>query len=259
MKESIGSQVYLFIECTFRYVAPVTTGREKWKTVGDATRQYQEENPRRIWRNINVAWKMKSICIYTYIKSIRGAMTRGQTFIFSKFHSVLFFWLTKRIAVRFHSFFPLLVRIQTFSFSYLAEIRCVVSPHFSPSVSFSNLVNLENHIDVTIGNNLGHSFIGGMGRSLTKRIESDSSLVSFPRRFDGRVTVWCNRSEYSKWFEWVGVSWATIRFVSFNVGRNLGEIGAQDFMLRLHEIHHPSIRALYLPFHRWDIKDIKEM
>lgn len=57
----------------------------------------------------------------------------------------------------------------------------------------------------------------------------------------------------------VGVSWATIRFVSFNVGRNLGEIGAQDFMLRLHEIHHPSIRALYLPFHRWDIKDIKEM
>lgn len=86
-----------------------------------------------------------------------------------------------------------------------------------------------------------------MGRSLTKRIESDSSLVSFPRRFDGRVTVWCNRSEYSKWFEWIGVSWATIRFVSFNVGRNLGEIGAQDFMLRLHEIHHPSIRALYLP------------
>lgn len=118
MKESIGSQVYLFIECTFRYVAPVTTGREKWKTVGDATRQYQEENPRRIWRNINVAWKMKSICIYTYIKSIRGAMTRGQTFIFSKFHSVLFFWLTKRIAVKFHSFFPLLVRIQTFSFSF---------------------------------------------------------------------------------------------------------------------------------------------
>lgn len=74
-----------------------------------------------------------------------------------------------------------------------------------------------------------------MGRSLTKRIESDSSLVSFPRRFDGRVTVWCNRSEYSKWFEWVGVSWATIRFVSFNVGRNLGEIGAQDFMLRLRD------------------------
>lgn len=83
--ERVDRQSGVFIECTFRYVAPVTTGREKWKTVGDATRQYQEENPRRIWRNINVAWKMKSICIYTYIKSIRGAMTRGQTFVFSPF------------------------------------------------------------------------------------------------------------------------------------------------------------------------------
>lgn len=114
----------------------VSDNREKWKTVGDATRQYQEENPRRIWRNINVPWKMKPIYTHIYIYNrFVDAMTRGQTFIFSPFQILLYFifWLTKRTAIKFHSFFP---PLHFFFLSFSEDSAALFLPTFLPRYRF---------------------------------------------------------------------------------------------------------------------------
>lgn len=141
---------------------------------------------------------------HTYIYIIDSSMPwHGGKRLYSppsKFYFYFIFWLTKRTAIKFHSFFP---PLHFFFFFHLAKIplRCF-SPPFSLGIVFEPRKPREPHrCNQQFRSQLYRrhgpivnetNWIGLVSRFISSRF--------FSPALDGRVTVWCNRPKYSKRF-----------------------------------------------------------